>query len=155
MIKSKGFAAHTAKAPLAPFEFERREVGSTDVQFDILFCGVCHSDLHQVRDEWGGGKFPMVPGHEIVGKVTKIGDKVTKFKVGDLAGVGCMVNSCRDCKNCQRGLEQFCTNGSTSTYNSYYNYKFQYMNCHMLVRNHHHFLLYYYELQYRYYHYHT
>ena len=119
MIKTKGYAAHTAKAPLAPFDFERREPGPTDVQFDILYCGVCHSDLHQVRDEWGGGKFPMVPGHEIVGKVTNVGNKVTKFKIGDLAGIGCMVNSCRDCKNCQRGLEQFCTNGSTSTYNSY------------------------------------
>ncbi|MBC7390630.1 MAG: NAD(P)-dependent alcohol dehydrogenase [Opitutaceae bacterium] len=119
MIKTKGFAANTAKAPLAPFEFERRDVGSNDVQFDILFCGVCHSDLHQVRDEWGGGKFPMVPGHEIVGKVTKVGEKVTKFKVGDLAGVGCMVDSCRKCKNCNKGLEQFCTNGASFTYNSF------------------------------------
>jgi len=114
----KGYAAKNAGEALGNFEFNRRDVGPHDVQFDILFCGVCHSDLHQVRNEWGSTNFPVVPGHEIVGRVTKVGAHVKKFKVGDLAGVGCLVNSCRDCDNCQRGLEQFCRNGSTSTYNS-------------------------------------
>lgn len=93
-------------------------MGPHDVQFDILYCGVCHSDLHQVRNEWGGTTYPIVPGHEIVGRVTKVGDHVKNFKVGDLAGVGCMVDSCRECNNCKEGLEQFCEKGSTSTYNS-------------------------------------
>jgi alcohol dehydrogenase (NADP+) len=119
MTKAKGYAAQSAKAELAPWSFERREVGPHDVQFDILFCGVCHSDLHQVRDEWGGSIFPMVPGHELVGKVTKVGDHVKKHKVGDLVGVGCMVDSCRTCDNCKEGLEQFCKEGSTMTYNGY------------------------------------
>jgi uncharacterized zinc-type alcohol dehydrogenase-like protein len=114
----KGYAAKNAGEALGDFEFNRRDVGPHDVQFDILFCGVCHSDLHQVRNEWGSTNFPVVPGHEIVGRVTNVGSHVKKFKVGDLAGVGCLVNSCRDCDNCQRGLEQFCRNGSTSTYNS-------------------------------------
>jgi len=118
MSLTKGYAAKNAGEALGDFEFNRRDVGSHDVQFDILFCGVCHSDLHQVRNEWGSTNFPVVPGHEIVGRVTKVGAHVKKFKVGDLAGVGCLVNSCRDCDNCQRGLEQFCRNGSTSTYNS-------------------------------------
>lgn len=119
MIATKGYAAPAANAPLAPFNFERREPGPHDVQFDILFCGVCHSDLHQVEDEWGHGIFPMVPGHEIVGKITKVGSHVKKFKVGDLAGVGCLVDSCRTCENCSDGLEQYCLNGSSGTYNSY------------------------------------
>ena len=119
MIATKAYAAPTAKAPLAPFNFERREPGPHDVQFDILFCGVCHSDLHQVEDEWGHGIFPMVPGHEIVGRVTKVGSHVKKFKVGDLAGVGCLVDSCRECENCTEGLEQYCLNGMSGTYNSY------------------------------------
>lgn len=118
MSLTKGYAAKNAGEALSDFEFNRRDVGPHDVQFDILFCGVCHSDLHQVRNEWGSTNFPVVPGHEIVGRVTKVGAHVKKFKVGDLAGVGCLVNSCRDCDNCQRGLEQFCRNGSTSTYNS-------------------------------------
>ena len=116
---TKAYAAHDNKAPLAPWNFERREPTRHDVQFDILFCGVCHSDLHQVRDEWFPGIFPMVPGHEIVGRVTKVGSHVKKYKEGDLVGVGCMVDSCRTCENCQDGLEQYCMNGSSQTYNSF------------------------------------
>ena len=119
MIKVKGYAAQSAKSDLAPWNFERREVGSHDVQFDILYCGICHSDLHQVKDEWGGSIFPMVPGHELVGKVIKAGNHVNKFKAGDLVGVGCMVDSCRTCINCKDGLEQFCENGNSMTYNGY------------------------------------
>ncbi len=118
MITAKGYAVQDAKSNLAPWNFERREVGPHDVQFDIQFCGVCHSDLHQIKDDWGGSIFPMVPGHEIVGKVLKVGSHVKKFKVGDLAGTGCLVDSCRTCENCEEGLEQFCLNGSTATYNS-------------------------------------
>jgi uncharacterized zinc-type alcohol dehydrogenase-like protein len=117
VIETRGWAAPTAKAPLAPFEFQRREVGEHDVLIDIAFCGVCHSDLHQVRDEWGGSIFPMVPGHEIVGKVTKVGGAVKKLRAGDLAGVGCMVDSCRTCDPCRRDLEQFCQKGAAMTYN--------------------------------------
>jgi uncharacterized zinc-type alcohol dehydrogenase-like protein len=117
MTAAKGYAAQDAQSPLAPFQFERREVKPHDVQFDILYCGVCHSDLHQIRDEWGGSIFPMVPGHEIVGRVTAVGDHVTKFKVGDLAAVGCIVDSCRHCENCEEGLEQYCLNGNSQTYN--------------------------------------
>ncbi|HYW52063.1 MAG TPA: NAD(P)-dependent alcohol dehydrogenase [Gemmatimonadaceae bacterium] len=118
MTASRGFAAQKANAPLAPFAFERRTPGPKDVQIEIAFCGVCHSDLHQVRDEWGGAIFPMVPGHEIVGTVTAVGSDVAKFVVGDLAGVGCLVDSCRTCTNCADDEEQFCTNGATFTYNS-------------------------------------
>ena len=118
MIPVKGYAAPKANIPLEPFQFERREVGPHDVQIEILFCGVCHSDIHQVRDEWGGSIFPMVPGHEIVGKITKVGDHVTKFKVGDAAGVGCFVDSCRQCPSCQAGLEQYCDVGMIGTYNA-------------------------------------
>lgn len=117
MIPVKGYAAPKAKIPLAPFKFERREVGPHDVQIEILYCGVCHSDIHQVRDEWGGSIFPMVPGHEIVGKITKVGDHVTKFKVGETAGVGCFVDSCRHCSSCLAGLEQYCEVGMIVTYN--------------------------------------
>lgn len=119
MIKAKGYAAQNAKSDLAPWNFERREVGAHDVKFDILYCGVCHSDLHQVRDEWGFSMFPMVPGHELVGKVTKIGDHVKKYKVGDLVGVGCMVDSCRTCNSCKDGQEQYCSNGNSMTYNGF------------------------------------
>lgn len=119
MISAKGYAAQNATSPLAPFKFERRKPGPHDVHFKILYCGVCHSDVHQVRDEWGGSIFPMVPGHEIVGKVTAVGESVKKFKAGDLAAVGCLVDSCRDCENCRQGLEQYCKNGSVATYNSY------------------------------------
>ncbi|NVJ09547.1 NAD(P)-dependent alcohol dehydrogenase [Myxococcus sp. AM001] len=117
MIPVRGYAAQDAKSPLAPFQFERREPGPSDVQLEILYCGVCHSDLHQARDEWGGSLFPMVPGHEIVGRVVRVGDQVKKFKVGDLAGVGCMVDSCRTCPSCQEGLEQYCDVGNIQTYN--------------------------------------
>jgi uncharacterized zinc-type alcohol dehydrogenase-like protein len=119
MIQTKAYAAQTKETDLAPWTFDRREVGPHDVQFDILFCGVCHSDLHQIKDEWGGSIFPMVPGHEIVGRVVKVGDHVKKFKVGDLAGTGCLVDSCRVCDNCKDGLEQYCTNGHSQTYNGY------------------------------------
>jgi len=117
MIKTQGYAALTAKDALAPFTFERREPGPKDVQIDILFCGVCHSDLHTARDEWHMTQFPSVPGHEIVGRVTAVGAEVTGFKVGDLAGVGCMVDSCKHCASCDEGLEQYCENGFTGTYN--------------------------------------
>ncbi|HWU35979.1 MAG TPA: NAD(P)-dependent alcohol dehydrogenase [Methylovorus sp.] len=117
MAKAIGYAAYDPKKPLAPFSFERREVGANDVEIEILFCGVCHSDLHQVRDEWGNSTFPMVPGHEIVGRVTKVGSAVTKFKAGDLAGVGCLVDSCRSCPDCEDSLEQYC-NHAVFTYNS-------------------------------------
>ena len=114
---AKAYAAQTANTSMAPWTLERRDLKPYDVQFEILFCGVCHSDLHQVRGEWGGETFPMVPGHEIVGRVSAVGDSVTKFKVGDLAGTGCLVDSCRDCENCEKGLEQYCLNGSSATYN--------------------------------------
>lgn len=117
MIPVKGFAAQNATSPLGPFSFQRREVGSHDVLIEILYCGVCHSDIHQVRNEWGGSIYPMVPGHEIVGRVVRIGDHVKHFKVGDLAGVGCFVDSCRSCPSCQSGLEQYCEEGMVVTYN--------------------------------------
>ena len=117
-ITAKGFAALEPGVDLEAWTFERRPVGAKDVQFDVAFCGVCHSDLHQVRNDWFPGIFPMVPGHEIVGTVVAVGDEVTKFKVGDLAAVGCMVDSCRTCENCQDGLEQYCLKGSSLTYNS-------------------------------------
>ncbi len=117
-LPSRGYAAATARSPLAPFEFERRAPGAKDVVLDVLFCGVCHSDIHQARDEWGGSLFPMVPGHEIVGRVTQVGAGVTRFAAGDLVGVGCMVDSCRHCEDCREGLEQFCRNTLTLTYNS-------------------------------------
>ncbi len=117
MIQVKGYAAQTPETDLAPWQFERREVGEHDVQFNILYCGVCHSDLHQIKNDWFPGIFPMVPGHEIVGTVSKVGSAVTKYKEGDLVGVGCMVNSCRECDNCKEGLQQYCENGSSQTYN--------------------------------------
>ncbi len=117
MIATKGYAAQSPTTNLSPWNFERREVGPHDVQFDILYCGVCHSDLHQVRNDWFPGIFPMVPGHEIVGKVVKVGSEVKNFKVGDLAGTGCLVDSCRVCENCKDDLEQYCLNGSSATYN--------------------------------------
>ena len=119
MIATKGYAVQSAGEPVAPWDFERRQPGPDDVQFDILYCGVCHTDIHQVRNEWGGSMYPMVPGHEIVGRVTAVGDKVQKFKAGDLAAIGCLVDSCRECDNCQHGLEQFCRKGCIFTYNSY------------------------------------
>jgi len=113
------YAAPSAGKQLGKWQFERREPGPHDVQISIKYCGVCHSDLHQVRDEWGQGIFPMVPGHEIVGEVTHVGSHVKKFKPGDIAGVGCLVDSCRKCTSCLNGLEQFCENGSSPTYNGY------------------------------------
>jgi uncharacterized zinc-type alcohol dehydrogenase-like protein len=117
MPRTKAFAALAAKSPLVPFEIDRREPREHDVVLEIAFCGVCHSDVHQARDEWGGSIFPMVPGHEIVGKVARVGARVERFRVGELAGVGCMVDSCRACETCRRGLEQFCANGAAWTYN--------------------------------------
>jgi uncharacterized zinc-type alcohol dehydrogenase-like protein len=117
MLQAKGYAAATAKSLLAPFSFERREPGDRDVLIDIRYCGVCHSDIHQARDEWGGSTFPMVPGHEIVGVVARAGAGVTKFKVGDKVGVGCFVDSCRICEHCKNGLEQYCIRIPSWTYN--------------------------------------
>ena len=117
MIQAKAYAAQTPTTDLAPWNFQRREVGDHDVQFDILYCGVCHSDLHQIKNDWFPGIFPMVPGHEIVGKVAKVGAHVKKYKVGDTVGVGCLVDSCRVCDECKQGLEQYCTNGHSQTYN--------------------------------------
>jgi len=117
MIATKGYAAQSPTTNLAPWNFERREVGPHDVQFEILFCGVCHSDLHQIKNDWFPGIFPMVPGHEIVGRVVKVGDHVKNFKVGDLAGTGCMVDACMVCENCKQDLEQYCLEGNTQTYN--------------------------------------
>jgi len=117
VVPSRGYAAQSADSALAPFAFERREPGPTDVQIDILYCGVCHSDLHTARSEWGGTRYPCVPGHEIVGRVARVGARVSRFKAGDNVGVGCMVDSCRTCSSCAEGLEQYCENGFTGTYN--------------------------------------
>jgi len=118
MLTAKAYAAHSASAPLAPFQVARREVGDHDVLVEIAFCGICHSDIHQVRNEWGESTYPMVPGHEIVGRVAGVGSRVESFRVGDLAAVGCMVDSCRACDSCRRDLEQFCDRGAAFTYNS-------------------------------------
>src|SRR5471030_1903279 len=112
MYPAQAYAASSATSPLAPFSFERRDPGPLDVQIEILFCGVCHSDLHTVRSEWGPTNYPCVPGHEIVGRVVKVGAKVKKFKEGDFAGVGCMVDSCRTCASCKSDQEHFCENGT-------------------------------------------
>ncbi len=106
MIKATGYATADAKTPLTSFNFERQDPGPKDVQIDILYCGVCHSDLHQVRNEWGNTVYPCLPGHEIIGRVAQIGSEVTKYKPGDTVGVGCMVNSCQKCEACKQGLEQ-------------------------------------------------
>src|SRR5579859_2610200 len=108
MNNTKAYAAHSPTDPLGPFSFQRREVGPHDVQIDILYCGVCHSDIHQARNEWKRSSYPMVPGHEILGKVVKASKEVTKFKIGDTVGVGCMVDSCQECAACKQGLEQYC-----------------------------------------------
>lgn len=113
----KAFGAESKESDLKEMNIERRDVLEGDVEIDILFCGVCHSDLHTAKNDWGGTKYPAVPGHEIVGKITKIGENVTKFKVGDLAAVGCLVDSCRECENCKQDLEQYCKNGMVGTYN--------------------------------------
>jgi alcohol dehydrogenase (NADP+) len=117
-VTVKAYGAHAADKPLEPLDIERRAPGPRDVEIDIAFCGVCHSDLHTVRSEWGGTRYPCVPGHEIVGHVTAVGDAVTAFKAGDTVGVGCMVDSCQGCPSCAEGLEQYCENGFTGTYNS-------------------------------------
>lgn len=117
MLPTKAYAAQNEKSPLAPFEFHRRTVGDNDILIEILYCGVCHSDIHQARGEWGNSIYPMVPGHEIVGKVAKVGSKVSKHKVGDLAGVGCFVDSCRTCPSCTSGEEQYCAGHVAFTYN--------------------------------------
>lgn len=117
MLKTNGYAAAGPKEPLKPFEFVRRDVGARDLLIEIQYCGVCHSDIHQARGEWGDEIFPMVPGHEIVGRVAAVGSEVTKFKEGDTAGVGCFVDSCRVCANCKEGEEQYCENHLASTYN--------------------------------------
>jgi uncharacterized zinc-type alcohol dehydrogenase-like protein len=119
MNNTKGYAAQSATDALAPFSFQRREVQAHDVQIDILYCGVCHSDIHQARNEWGGSIYPMVPGHEIVGRVIKTGDQVTKFNAGELVGVGCFVDSCRECAQCRASQEQYCEKGMSPTYNGY------------------------------------
>lgn len=119
MPEARAYAATSAKSPLVPFSVPRREPGDKDVVIDVAFCGICHSDLHQVRDEWGGGAFPMVPGHEIAGTVAAVGRKVKGFKAGDLAGVGCLVDTCRKCESCRRGLEQHCLGKPSFTYNSF------------------------------------
>ncbi len=118
MIQSKGYAAQNAETDLAPWKFERREPGPHDVVIDILYCGVCHSDLHAIKNDWFPGIFPMVPGHEIVGRVAQVGDHVKKFKAGDLAGVGTGVDSCKTCANCKDDLQQFCLEGGVQTYNN-------------------------------------
>ncbi|MEU2476729.1 NAD(P)-dependent alcohol dehydrogenase [[Kitasatospora] papulosa] len=118
MTTVAAYAAPSAKAPLERTTVERRAVGEFDVLIDIKFAGICHSDIHQARDGWGEGIFPMVPGHEIAGVVTETGSGVTKFAVGDRVGVGCMVDSCRECDNCKAGLEQYCAKGNTGTYNA-------------------------------------
>jgi alcohol dehydrogenase (NADP+) len=118
MPSAKAFAARNQTSPLGPFSIQRREPGPRDVEIKILYCGVCHTDLHIVRNEWGGTVYPCVPGHEIVGRVTRAGAAVKKFKEGDIAAVGCMVDSCRNCESCKEGLEQFCESGATFTYSS-------------------------------------
>jgi alcohol dehydrogenase (NADP+) len=118
MHQVKGYATHSAKEALAPFSFKRREVGTTDVQIEILYCGVCHSDLHQARNDWQNSIYPMVPGHEIVGRVISVGSDVTQFKAGEIVGVGCMVDSCQTCSACAQDLEQYCENAPTLTYNN-------------------------------------
>jgi alcohol dehydrogenase (NADP+) len=135
MSQAKGYAAFDPKEPLKPFQFERRDLTATDVQIEILYCGVCHSDIHQVRNEWGNSLFPMVPGHEIVGQVISVGSAVKQFKRGDKVGVGCMVDSCGECSDCQEQQQQYCnhaiftyncpdphTQGKQSTYGGYSNH---------------------------------
>ncbi|MEG3135070.1 NAD(P)-dependent alcohol dehydrogenase [Rouxiella sp. T17] len=118
-MKTIGFAAYDTETPLAPFEFERRGLRANDVAMEILYCGVCHSDLHTARNDWGWSYYPIVPGHEIVGRVTQVGASVSKFKVGDSVAVGCMVDSCQECDQCKKGEEQLCREGMTGTYAGY------------------------------------
>lgn len=116
-MKVLGYAAQSADVPLAPFEFMRRAPRPDDVVIEVMYCGVCHSDLHQARNDWGFSQYPLVPGHEVVGRVASVGSEVTKFKPGDYAGIGCMVDSCRICHPCKEGLEQYCEEGNVQTYN--------------------------------------
>jgi uncharacterized zinc-type alcohol dehydrogenase-like protein len=118
MLSTKGYAAKTHTSPLEPFTFERRDPGPRDVLIEIQYCGICHSDIHQTRDEWGGSIFPMVPGHEIIGRVAEVGSQVTRFTIGEPAGVGTIVDSCRVCESCREGLEQYCTDHPVWTYNA-------------------------------------
>jgi uncharacterized zinc-type alcohol dehydrogenase-like protein len=118
MLPTRGYATAGPSAKLEPFDFERREPGPRDLLIEILYCGICHSDIHQARNEWDNSVYPMVPGHEIVGRVARVGSEVARFKAGDLAGVGCFVDSCRICENCKAGLEQYCDNHLVLTYNS-------------------------------------
>ncbi|MDF1678801.1 MAG: alcohol dehydrogenase catalytic domain-containing protein, partial [Legionellaceae bacterium] len=118
MQETIGYAAKAPHTPLEPFVFNRRDVGDHDVAIEILFCGICHSDLHQINNDWGFSQYPMVPGHEIVGRVTKVGKAVSQFAKGDTVGVGCMVDSCRECTPCKAHEEQFCEAGNVQTYNA-------------------------------------
>ncbi len=117
MLATRGYATQGPKSELAPFHFERRDPGPDDILIEILYCGICHTDIHQARNEWGMSMYPMVPGHEIVGRAARVGSNVRNFKVGDTVGVGCFVNSCRDCPDCDGGEEQFCEKGRVMTYN--------------------------------------
>lgn len=117
MTNTAAYGVQSATSPVSPMTIERREPGAHEVGIDILYCGICHSDIHQARDEWGGSLYPMVPGHEIIGRVAKVGAEVRRFKQGDLVGVGCFVDSCRACEACREGIEQYCENGMTATYN--------------------------------------
>ncbi len=120
MTETHGFAVHNPEAKFEEFTFDRRDIGPNDILIDIQFCGICHSDIHQAKNEWKDSmptNYPLVPGHEIVGKVTQLGDAVTKFKIGDIAGIGCFIDSCRECANCKNGHEQFCVKQAAFTYN--------------------------------------
>lgn len=137
MIQAKGYGATSKDSEIVPLEFNRKSLGATDVLIDILYCGICHSDIHTARGEWGAAIYPVVPGHEIVGKVVQVGASVTKFKVGDIAGVGVFVDSCRTCNPCKTGLEQYCEEGMVPTYNGYYRDKQTptyggYSNCYVI-----------------------
>ncbi|WP_286222217.1 NAD(P)-dependent alcohol dehydrogenase [Marinobacter apostichopi] len=116
-MSTKAFAAHTANAPLKPIQFDRRDLRPDDVAIEIDYCGVCHTDIHFAQNDWGFTQYPVVPGHEIIGRVTAVGDRVTEYCEGDRVGVGCMVDSCRSCSACESGLEQYCIEGNTATYN--------------------------------------
>ncbi|MFT6839044.1 MAG: putative zinc-type alcohol dehydrogenase-like protein, partial [Sediminicola sp.] len=117
MTEVKAYAAKTSDSEMVPFKLDRRDVTANDIKIDIEYCGVCHSDLHQVRNDWKNSVYPVVPGHEIIGRITEVGADVTKFKVGQMVGVGCMVDSCQECSACKDDMEQFCENGATFTYN--------------------------------------
>jgi uncharacterized zinc-type alcohol dehydrogenase-like protein len=118
MIPVSGYAAQQVNEPLTPYGFERRDPRDYDVMIEIQYCGICHTDIHQVRNEWGASNYPMVPGHEITGIVTGLGQKATRYKIGDKVAIGCFIDSCRKCNPCHQGLEQYCVNGPTLTYNS-------------------------------------